>query len=360
MPVPRCSRRSSRTRPRRRSRTSTSPGTTTWRPASRSTASSSRNRVIVAHRDPPADDRRRAGPVVSATPTSSATSPGPAGTTSARWASAASSTARQPDALGSGVPRRLPVAHRVVRRHRHHRAPPPAVLLPRDRLRSAAPSRTSRCSGPSTTARPSRTRARGRGATPSSSWSWAGHEGAPVTVEVYADADEVELLVERPSLGRQPAGAEHRFRAEFETVYEPGELEAVAWRGRRGDRPHAAALGDRSGAARRARPTGRRSAPTHPTSPSSSSTLVDGAGTLSTAADRRVAVEVDGPGVLQGLGSANPCTEKPSPKPRARPSTGARSPSSGPPAPERSPRGHRRRMRTGASVRRDVLIVSRR
>ena len=35
-----------------------------------------------------------------------------------------------------GVPRRLPVAHRLVRRHRHHRPPPPAVVLPRDRLRS--------------------------------------------------------------------------------------------------------------------------------------------------------------------------------------------------------------------------------
>ena len=37
-----------------------------------------------------------------------------------------------------------------------------------------------------------------------SSWSWAGHEGAPVTVEVYADADEVELFVNGRSLGRQP------------------------------------------------------------------------------------------------------------------------------------------------------------
>ena len=63
-----------------------------------------------------------------------------------------------------------------------------------------------------------------------SSWSWDGHEGAPVVVEVYADADEVELSVNGRSLGRQPAGAEHRFRAEFETAYEPGVLAAVAWR----------------------------------------------------------------------------------------------------------------------------------
>ena len=29
------------------------------------------------------------------------------------------------------------------------------------------------------------------------SWSWTGFEEQPVTVEVYADADEVELLLER-------------------------------------------------------------------------------------------------------------------------------------------------------------------
>ena len=63
-----------------------------------------------------------------------------------------------------------------------------------------------------------------------SSWSWAGHEGGPVIVEVYADADEVELLVNGRSLGRQPSGAAHRYRSEFETVVRAGLLEAVAWR----------------------------------------------------------------------------------------------------------------------------------
>ena len=39
-------------------------------------------------------------------------------------------------------------------------------------------------------------------------------------------------------------------------------------------------------------------------------TLVDEAGSLYTAADRRVTVELDGPGELQGLGNANPSTEE--------------------------------------------------
>ena len=44
-----------------------------------------------------------------------------------------------------------------------------------------------------------------------SSWSWAGYEGASVTVEVYADADEVELVVNGRSIGRQPSGAARRY-----------------------------------------------------------------------------------------------------------------------------------------------------
>ena len=142
-----------------------------------------------------------------------------------------------------------------------------------------------------------------------SSWSWAGHEGAPVTVEVYADADEVELLVNGHSVGRQPAGAAHRFRSAFETTYEPGLLEAVAWcdgseRGRMAirsakedvlldadvDRPVIAAHpGDLAFVALK---------------------LVDGDGIAHVLRDRRVDVQVNGPGVLQALGSANPATEE--------------------------------------------------
>ena len=64
-----------------------------------------------------------------------------------------------------------------------------------------------------------------------SSWSWAGHEGAPVTVEVYADADEVELLVNgRSASVASPAAEEHRYRSAFEATYEPGAVEAIAFR----------------------------------------------------------------------------------------------------------------------------------
>ena len=138
-----------------------------------------------------------------------------------------------------------------------------------------------------------------------STWSWEGFEQRPVTVEVYGDGDEVELWVNGRSLGRRPVGPDHHYRAEFETEFEPGLLEAVAWRGNeelgrmglhsatgpvllgvRADRPR---IGARPGDLAFV-----------------DLTLVDDRGALYSSADRPVRVEVEGPGVLHALGSANP------------------------------------------------------
>ena len=45
-----------------------------------------------------------------------------------------------------------------------------------------------------------------------------------------SEADEVELLVNGVSVGRQPAGLLGGYRATFETTYEPGEIVAIAYR----------------------------------------------------------------------------------------------------------------------------------
>jgi beta-galactosidase len=139
------------------------------------------------------------------------------------------------------------------------------------------------------------------------SWSWDGYEGAPVTVEVYADADEVELVVNGRSVGTQPAGAPERFRAAFETVYEPGELQAVARRG--GEEIGRTALRSAKGPVRLGAELDRSEITAHPLDLAYLSvTLVDDEGALFGNADRSVGVSVVGPGVLQALGSANPET----------------------------------------------------
>jgi beta-galactosidase len=142
-----------------------------------------------------------------------------------------------------------------------------------------------------------------------SSWSWAGHEGGPVTVEVYADADEVELVVNGRSAGRQPSDEKHRYRSVFETTYDPGVVEAIAFR-------DGAEIGR----------TAIRSASAHVLLEAAADRAVIGAdpedlafvtlqlvdydGVLHVARDRKIGVQVEGPGVLQALGSANPATEE--------------------------------------------------
>ena len=141
------------------------------------------------------------------------------------------------------------------------------------------------------------------------SWSWPGSEGRPITVDVLSDADEVELLVNGTSVGRQPAGEAHRFRTAFETVFEPGEIVAVAYRD--GAEVARTALHSGTGLAAldvRADRTEIRADDTDLAY--IDITLVDDAGRLHHTEDRAVTVEVDGPAVLQGLGSANPRTEE--------------------------------------------------
>jgi beta-galactosidase len=142
-----------------------------------------------------------------------------------------------------------------------------------------------------------------------SSWTWPGSEGSPITVEVYSDADEVELLVNGRSLGRKAAGDSHRFRAEFEAVYEPGELIAIAYTGGAETGRHVLrsaispvllrAEADRQVITTAGGDLGYVSL-----------TLTDPAGTCCTQADRPVRVEVSGQGVLLGFGSASPSTEE--------------------------------------------------
>lgn len=62
-----------------------------------------------------------------------------------------------------------------------------------------------------------------------SSWTCPGMEGKPVVVEVYAAGDEVELLCNGVSLGRKSAGDAAGYYVLFDTVYQPGTLEAVSY-----------------------------------------------------------------------------------------------------------------------------------
>lgn len=140
-----------------------------------------------------------------------------------------------------------------------------------------------------------------------STWTWNVPVRSPIEVEVYSDADEVELIVAGTSLGREPAGREHGFVARFRTQYVPGTIEAVAYRaGLASQRTALTTADDEITLTAEADRSSLRADPDD--AAFISVELHDRAGIRHTAADRRFAVSLDGPAVLAGLGSADPTT----------------------------------------------------
>jgi hypothetical protein len=140
------------------------------------------------------------------------------------------------------------------------------------------------------------------------SWSWTGHEGQPVAVEVYSSGDEVELFLDGESLGRQPAGVAHRYRTRFTVVYRPGTLTAVSYTA--GAETGRAELRSATGMQRLTAVADRVDLTlTDAELAFVDVALTDDAGTVVLGEDRDITVEVQGPGHLQGFGTANPVDE---------------------------------------------------
>ncbi|MQY30949.1 glycoside hydrolase family 2 TIM barrel-domain containing protein [Nocardia aurantia] len=142
------------------------------------------------------------------------------------------------------------------------------------------------------------------------SWAWDIPPGSPVIVDVYADADDVELLLDGESLGvatvnRTAGETVPAFAARFEVFYGPGELVAVARRGgaefARSSLRSPCGVPELHAHAERTRIIA---------SPADLAyvhlELRDDAGTLCVDRSDRVRVSIDGPGVLAGFAGAKP------------------------------------------------------
>ena len=147
-----------------------------------------------------------------------------------------------------------------------------------------------------------------------SSWNWPGFEGKPIRVDVYGKGDEAELIVNGVSLGRkilprETEGAALACLAVFETTYQPGRVEAIVYEG-----------GVETGrcAVESAGPVARAEVCVDRAEIRSDDRdlafvdvwLVDEAGRLNNSAALPVTVKVEGAGVLQGLGSGDPCSDE--------------------------------------------------
>jgi hypothetical protein len=128
-----------------------------------------------------------------------------------------------------------------------------------------------------------------------------------MSVEVYADADEVELILNGDVLGRRPAGRDVAFRASFDVPYAHGELVAVSYSG--GHEQGRSTLRSAAGSTiLQASPDRRELTADHRDLAFVTVELRDAAGTLITCDDREITAEVRGAGILQGFGSARPST----------------------------------------------------
>ncbi len=143
-----------------------------------------------------------------------------------------------------------------------------------------------------------------------SSWTWNVADGTATSVEVYSDADEIELIVNGTSLGKKPAGRDHAFMATFDATYARGDVTAIAYVN--GEETARTTLHTAQDDVRLAIDVDRSVIRADDTDLAYVTIhLTDENGVIHPGADRDVHVVVTGPGVLQALGSARPDNDQP-------------------------------------------------
>ena len=143
----------------------------------------------------------------------------------------------------------------------------------------------------------------------SPSWTFDLPLDSLLHVEAYAAADEVEFRLNGVTVATVPVGTARDFVAEADVPYKPGVLEVVAYRD--------GVETGRSGLCSAGEPmclkldADRSEVPADPQRlVHIEISLIDEEGVVNPNRDTRVTLEVDGPGVLQGFGSAAPSTEE--------------------------------------------------
>ena len=140
-------------------------------------------------------------------------------------------------------------------------------------------------------------------------WTFPGQEGKLTQVDVYAQDEEIELLVNGVSYGRKPSGAAVQNKTRFDVPYQPGVIEAVGYTGGRETGRHCLATalepaGLRLSADRTAIQPGRGDLAfvTIEVQDSNGVTVQHG--------EPLIAVDITGPGELIAIGSGNPRSEE--------------------------------------------------
>ncbi|KJC64687.1 glycoside hydrolase family 2 TIM barrel-domain containing protein [Agreia bicolorata] len=139
-----------------------------------------------------------------------------------------------------------------------------------------------------------------------SSWTWDAADGTPTLVEVYSDADEVELLINGESQGRERCGRDHAYISRFTVKYVRGDITAVAYTDGTETARTTIATAAQDGIALTATPDRAVLSADDTDLCFIAIEFRDSNGILATTVNDPVTVHVEGPAILQGLGSARP------------------------------------------------------
>lgn len=135
------------------------------------------------------------------------------------------------------------------------------------------------------------------------SWTWHGYEGKTASVDIYANADEVELFLNGKSFGKQKV--RETYIANYDVPYHPGKLEAISYvDGKEAGRNILLTAGEVVGFCVE---VNRIELPADGESLAFVKIrLKDADGNLNRQKEKPVTVAIEGNAVLQGFGSANP------------------------------------------------------
>jgi len=136
-------------------------------------------------------------------------------------------------------------------------------------------------------------------------WNWKGYENFPMEVSVYSSCEEVELFLNNKSLGKKKTDRSTEFKTSWEIPWQAGELKAISYQ--KGVQVNTAKL-QTADEPMQIRLTADRNEIQADGQDLSYITveLTDKNGIRNPKAENLVKFEVEGPGIIVGVGNANP------------------------------------------------------